>query len=149
MPTLGDPIRRSRSMSMTPMIDVVFLLLIFFMLINTFGMTQMLRFATPAGERKSAQQDFNLTAVYVRAGGQIDLNGKSVTAAELKPELQKIKSAAAEVTLMVVAEPKARIQELIYVIEVARDAGLRNIALKKLKDAEVILKSRSSEDAND
>ncbi|MCK9993024.1 MAG: biopolymer transport protein ExbD [Alphaproteobacteria bacterium] len=144
MGILDQPLRRSRKMSMTSMIDVVFLLLIFFMLINTFGSTQVLRFATPAGERKSIEKDFNLAPVFIRADNSIDIDGKTFPADALKGEMQKIKSRAAEVTLMIVVEPGAKNQSLIHVIEAARSTGLKNIAMKKLKDAEAILSTPSN-----
>ena len=128
---LDQPIRRSRKLSMTPMIDVVFLLLIFFMLINTFGATQVLRFATPSGERKSAGQDFALADVLIRADGGVMIDGVLVPESAFSAEMQKIKSRAAEVTLVVSVEPGATIQPLIYVVEAARNAGLKNIAMKK------------------
>lgn len=131
------------------MIDVVFLLLIFFMLINTFGNTQVLRFATPAGERKSVEQDFNLFPVYIRSDNTIDIDGQMVAVTALKPEMLKLKSRAAEVTLLIVVEPGAKTQALIHVIEAARSTGLKNIAMKKLKDAEAILPSGSNGDEND
>lgn len=143
MGTLDEPVRRSRQMSMTPMIDVVFLLLIFFMLINTFGATQVLRFATPAGERKSIEQNFNLAAVYVRADDSVQIDGKTIPRETLKLEMQKLKTRADEVTLMIVVEPRARTQTLIHVIEAARAAGLKNIAMKKQSEAEAILQQRS------
>lgn len=139
MGALDQPIRRSRKMTMTPMIDVVFLLLIFFMLINTFGTTQVLRFATPAGERKSIEKDFSLAPVYIRQDNSIQIDGQTLPAAALAAEMRKIKSRAAEVTLMIVVEPGAKNQALIHVIEAARSSGLKNIAMKKLKDAEAIL----------
>ncbi len=144
MNILDQPVRRSRKMSMTSMIDVVFLLLIFFMLINTFGNTQVLRFATPAGERKSAEKDFNLAPVFIRADNSIQIDGQDVPVNSLKTEMQKLKSRATEVTLMIVVEPGAKNQALIYVIEAARSAGLKNIAMKKLKDAQAILPSVSN-----
>ncbi len=144
MNILDQPVRRSRKMSMTSMIDVVFLLLIFFMLINTFGNTQVLRFATPAGERKSAEKDFNLAPVFIRADNSIQIDGQAVPVNSLKTEMQKLKSRATEVTLMIVVEPGAKNQALIYVIEAARSAGLKNIAMKKLKDAQAILPSVSN-----
>ena len=125
------------------MIDVVFLLLIFFMLINTFGSTQVLRFTTPAGERKSIETDFTLSPVFIRSDNRIDIDGHAVDVDELRPEMQKLKSRAAEVTLMIVVEPGAKTQALIHVIEAARSAGLKNIAMKKLKDAEALLPSIS------
>lgn len=142
MNTLDEPVRRSRPMSMTPMIDVVFLLLIFFMLINTFANTQVLRFVTPAGERKSEETDFSLAAVYIRADDTIQIDDKVVPRETLKVEMQKLKAKAVEVTLVIVVEPKARTQSLIRVVEAARSAGLKNIAMKKQQEAEAILGRR-------
>lgn len=147
MTILDQPVRRSRKLSMTPMIDVVFLLLIFFMLINTFGTPQVLRFATPAGERQSVEKDFNLSPVFIRADNSIRIDGKTVPLDLLRTEMEKLKSHAAEVTLMIVVEPGAKNQALIHVIEAARSAGLKNIAMKKLEDAKAILPSISDGDS--
>lgn len=132
---LDLPIRRSRKMSMTPMIDVVFLLLIFFMLINSFGVTQVLRFATPSGERKSDQQNFVLAPVIIRADGAILVKGVPVAQNALLEEMQTIKTSAAEVTILIDVEPGATIQPLVRVVEAARAAGLKNIAMKKSADS--------------
>ena len=139
MNKLSEPIRRSRKISLTPMVDVVFLLLIFFMLINTVGNTQVLRFATPAGERKSVEADFKLSPVFVRADNTIQIDGRSIAAAELNAEMQKLKSGAAEVTLLIVVDPGAKNQALIHVIEAARRSGLKNISMKKAADAAALL----------
>lgn len=117
------------------MIDVVFLLLIFFMLINSFGVTQVLRFATPSGERKSEQKDFVLAPVIIRSDGAILINGVPVAENALLEEMQKIKSSAAEVTVLITVEPGAKIQPLVRAAEAARLAGLKNIAMKKAADS--------------
>lgn len=143
MDILDQPVRRSRKISLTPMIDVVFLLLIFFMLINTVGGAQMLRFATPSGERKSAEKDFSLTPVFIRADGNIRFDGRIVPAAELRTALLSVNARAKEVTLLIVVEPGAKTQALIHVIEAARGAGIKNISMKKQKDAQAILPSIS------
>lgn len=141
MSPLDQPIRRSRKMSMTPMIDVVFLLLIFFMLINTFSDAQVLRFTTPAGERKSAEKDFVLAPLIIRADDSIEIDGRTVPVEALKMEMPKLKARAAEVTLLIVVDPGATNQALISVVEAARSSGLRNISMKKRADAEGLLPS--------
>ncbi len=143
MDILDQPVRRSRKISLTPMIDVVFLLLIFFMLINTVGGAQVLRFATPSGERKSAEKDFSLTPVFIRADNNIRFDGRIVPAAELRTALLSVNARATEVTLLIVVEPGAKTQALIHVIEAARGAGIKNISMKKQKDAQAILPSIS------
>ena len=139
MNPLDKPVRRSRKISLTPMIDIVFLLLIFFMLINTMGKTQVLRFATPSGERKSVETDFNLAPVFIKPDNSVQIDGQTIPLEGLKSEMEKLKARATEVTLMIVVEPGAKNQSLIHVVEAARSAGLRNIAMKKLKDAQAIL----------
>lgn len=144
MNILDQPVRRSRKISLTPMIDVVFLLLIFFMLLNTVGGAQVLRFATPSGERKSVEKDFTLTPIFIRGDGAIHFDGKEVPLDALSAKLQNVKLRATEVTLLIVVEPGAKTQALIHVIEAARSSGLKNIAMKKLKDAQAILPSVSN-----
>lgn len=139
MNKLSEPVRHSRKISLTPMVDVVFLLLIFFMLINTVGNTQVLRFATPAGERKSVEADFKLSPVFVRSDNSIQIDGRSIAVPELNAEMQKLKSGAAEVTLLIVVDPGAKNQALIHVIEAARRSGLKNISMKKAADAAALL----------
>lgn len=124
------------------MIDVVFLLLIFFMLINTFGVTQLLRFASPSGERKSSEQDFVLAPVLIRADGGVLIDGGLVAESALAAEMLKIKSRAAEVTLVLSVEPGATIQPLIRAVEAARGAGLKNIAMKTQAQAREIMDQR-------
>lgn len=143
MKILDEPVRRSRKISLTPMIDVVFLLLIFFMLINTVGGTQVLRFATPSGERKSIEKDFTLTPVFIRGDNSIGFDGQTVPIDALRTGLQTVQARATEVTLLIVVEPGAKTQALIQVIEAARSAGLKNISIKKQKDAQAILPSVS------
>lgn len=121
------------------MIDIVFLLLIFFMLINTIGSPQVLRFATPAGERKSVASDFKLSPVFIRPDNSIHIDGRAIGLDVLQAEMRKLQSAAEEVTLLIVVEPGAKNQALIHVLEAARGAGLKNIAMKKLKDAQALL----------
>lgn len=125
------------------MIDIVFLLLIFFMLINTVGNTQVLRFATPSGERKSTETNFVLSPVFIRAGNIIQIDGREVPVAGLDAEMQKIKASANEVTLLIAVDAGAKNQTLIHVIEAARRASLKNIAMKKTKDAEALLQPAS------
>lgn len=140
MALFEEPLRHSRALSLTPLIDVVFLLLIFFMLVSTFSDTQVLRFVTPAGERTSVETDFDLVPVHIRADGTIRIDGKTIAGELLLLEMQKVADRAEEVTLVMVVEPKARTQLLVRAVEAARGAGLTNLAMKKESDAEHLLR---------
>lgn len=142
MALFDEPIRQSRRLTLTPLIDVVFLLLIFFMLVSTFSETQILRFVTPAGERQSTEQQFELVPVLLSAKGAILIDGRAIAPDLLKLEMEKIAVAADEVTVVMIAEPGAKTQLLIAAVEAARSAGITNIAMKKEADARSLLKGK-------
>ncbi len=142
MALFDEPIRHSRRLSLTPLIDVVFLLLIFFMLVSTFSDTQILRFVTPAGERQSTEQQFELIPVLLAADGTISIDGRTIAPELLKLEMEKTAAAADEVTVVMIAEPGAKTQLLIMAVEAARGAGIVNIAMKKAADARSLLKGK-------
>lgn len=139
MSVFNEPIRHSRRVSLTPLIDVVFLLLIFFMLASTFNEKQVIRFLTPSGERASEETDFKLLEVRLAPDGTISIDGAVVQPALLRQEFEKIAVSYDEVTVLVVAEPGAPMQSLVYAVEGARSVGIRNVGMKKASDAEAIL----------
>jgi len=68
---LDEPVRRRRLVSLTPLIDVVFQLLIFFMLSMTFLRTQTLTVTTPEQAAGVMSQDSNVVEIWLMADGAL------------------------------------------------------------------------------
>ncbi|WP_199178554.1 ExbD/TolR family protein [Acidimangrovimonas sediminis] len=122
----GAP-RRPRRPNLTPMIDVVFLLLVFFMLASRFAndTTIPLATATAAGGEAAAP----LRLVEVAAGGALTLNGAPVTQEGLPAALGAIdKDSDAPVVLR---GRGAGLQALVSVMDALRAAGFRKLVLVK------------------
>ena len=116
--------RRRRRISLTPMIDVVFLLLVFFMLAARFGADQAipLRIGAGAGEWEGPPR-----LVEVLPEGQ-RLNGVAVTPEGLVTGLAPLMEAPGD---PVVLRPRdgASLQRLVDVMEALSSAGYTGLIL--------------------
>ena len=83
--------RRRHRLSFTPIIDVVFLLLLFFMLASTF--TRFAHVDVTLGGKASVstdQQRKPIVLISIRAAKQFSVNGRSVTLEQIQPTLQQL-----------------------------------------------------------
>lgn len=122
---LGGATRRRRP-SLTPMIDVVFLLLVFFMLAARFGQDQSIPLSPALAGAGTYQGAPRL--VTVAEGGQVRLNGRPVVLADLAAELRPLMPDAAAI---VVLRPTgdAKLQDLVTVMDDLTGAGIQQIVL--------------------
>ncbi|WP_146587518.1 ExbD/TolR family protein [Puniceibacterium confluentis] len=120
---LPEP-RRRRRPSLTPMIDVVFLLLVFFMLAARFGLTQSVPLTLVAGSAAYAGPP-RLVTVFP---GVLTLNGAVVSPDALPGALAALMEAPSDVILL---RPGAGadVQRLLDVMTRLRSAGLSQLAV--------------------
>jgi len=110
---------------LTPLIDVVFLLLVFFMLASTFLKFNDLPLTAGGAGAASLEET---VIVRVRADGALDVNGDPVSAAELPARLNAwaergIKRAVVRVV------SGARTEDLVRALEHARRSRLDSLAV--------------------
>ena len=116
---------KRRRLGLTPMIDVVFLLLVFFMLAARFGgMTQVPLSSATSG---SAAYEGPPRLLSLSEGG-IQLNGQDVSLSELSERLPPLMKDQDDVILLN-AKAGANTQQLVTVLDALREAGLSNVVL--------------------
>ncbi len=113
--------RRSRRPSLTPMIDVVFLLLVFFMLASRFGTDNALTLTVPVASA-DAEWIGPPRLITLREEG-IALNGAPTDLSELALALQPLMQSPSD-TVLIRATGPAELQTLIDVLETLQAAGL-------------------------
>lgn len=113
-----------RKPSLTPMIDVVFLLLVFFMLASRFGIEEVLPMplASGGGDFSGQPKLFDILPEGLR------VNGISRTAEELVPVLTELVEAPTE-TIVLRSSEGATVQRIVTVSEALRAAGFNSIVL--------------------
>lgn len=123
--TLAPKVRRRRP-SLTPMIDVVFLLLVFFMLASRFGADTTLAI-TPA-QAGSGAYNGAPRLIDVGPSGVIFLNGAPITWDALAPQVVELMTGPDDVVIL---RPKdgATVQDLTNVMTHLRDNHVTHLAV--------------------
>lgn len=112
-----------------PMIDVVFQLVVFFMLSSTLATTAGISLALPSSETASEMVTSNYTVSIVSAD-RIYLNGEPFSLGELEEELAGTEEQQGPMSAVVEADAAVPYQLVISVLDVLRRNGLTAANLK-------------------
>ena len=121
------PARRHRRPNLTPMIDVVFLLLVFFMLASRFGHEQVLPLTLAAVGQQGAVWSGPPRLVDLAADGP-RLNGRPVALDALAAALAPLMSGPDD-AIVLRARDGARLQDLASAMDTLRRAGFGALVL--------------------
>ena len=115
---------------MTPLIDVVFLLLIFFML--TFAIQgQGLTISLPQGaetEQKNAEKDL---IVKINQDDSLSVNDKYITIDSLRDALEELVQSRTNKLVIIDSGPRVKYGLFAQVLDISREAGAENFSIIK------------------
>jgi biopolymer transport protein ExbD len=117
-----------------PLINVVFLLLIFFMLAGRLTEAAPFNVTPPVSDQAGAAarphaDDLREAAVLVAADGRLALNGQPMEAPALKAAVTAQLAVRPDLPVSLKADGAAEAAEVVSVMEVLRDAGVRRLQL--------------------
>lgn len=119
------PPRQRRRPSLTPMIDVVFLLLVFFMLASQFGHDNALPLSAAGGGSSSYSGPPRLVDIDV---DDLRLNGVALSQEALVEQLGKLVEVETD-TVILRGSDAATLQRMIDVAQALRDAGFTALSV--------------------
>ncbi|MEI9973784.1 MAG: biopolymer transporter ExbD [Ignavibacteriota bacterium] len=127
--SLGTGSRPHANINMTPMIDVLLVLIIIFMVITPTN-SRGLKALVPQPDTSSAPQtESDDIVVSVNGNGTVDLNRETITIGELSGRLQRLYVNHPGHPLFVRGGKELEFQQVAEVIDIARGVGLDRIAL--------------------
>jgi len=113
---------------LTPMLDVIFIMLIFFIVTTTFVREAGIKVNRPAAETAVKQEQSNIL-VAISPEGEIWIDRQRVDIRELRGLIQKLKSENPEAAVIIQADRDARAGLLVQAMDQARLAGVRDVAV--------------------
>ncbi len=123
-------IQDSPKIDLTPMIDVVFLLLIFFMISTTFIEQPGLQIDLPAAGSGRIERKNREIHVYLASNGDIYLERYQASYASIKAHLATYSEAeAAQLTFLLMADKEARHGQVIALMDLAKQAHIGQLAI--------------------
>ncbi|HEX4413183.1 MAG TPA: biopolymer transporter ExbD [Lacipirellulaceae bacterium] len=119
------------ALNLTSLIDVLFLLVIFFMVATKFDeMDHNIQVAVPNVAQAGSDPAPHLPLVVtVTADGKFDLDGKSVTESELTQRLAAAKTPLTNPTVVIHGDAKCAFQHVASALGACRQAGISELGI--------------------
>jgi len=120
-------------LNMTPMIDIVFLLLIFFLLTTNFITQEGIHVNLPQAKATTALTREDIT-VYVTYEGRIFLKNEEVEEAQLLSRLQSLIGAHPETVVTIKADRQTILNKVINIMDITKSAGAGRLCIATEKE---------------
>jgi biopolymer transport protein ExbD len=120
------------SVNLTPLIDVVFLLLIFFMVSTTFTKESHLEIDLPQSSGEPAKPAVDEIEVIVNAEGEYSVNERALINNQedtLKKAIEKLSNGNTKVPFIITADAKTDHEFVVRVMDVAGQLGFVQLSI--------------------
>jgi len=114
----------------TPLIDVVFLMLIFFMVSTSFNVATALKLDLPSSHAKAddAKKEHSLV-VAIKGDGSLFVAGRLVADSDLHGRLLAASKGNAEQRVVLRADSEARHKRVVFVLDALQELGLTRVGI--------------------
>jgi biopolymer transport protein ExbD len=130
--------RSSADLNMTPLIDMVFLLLIFFILSSHFISEQGFKVKLPKAVHSQPQKNENIT-IFINADEEIFVNDGEVPVEKLQGELVKCLERSDSKTVIIKADESVNLKLAVRIMDIAKAASAGGL----------VISTQSTDDEND
>ncbi len=118
----------SPTINMTPLIDMVFIMLIFFIVTSSFVKESGVEVSRPSAKTAVRQEQGNIV-VGLTEDGQVWVDGKPVDLRSLRRHITRLHVENPEASVVVMADESSRTGLVVQAMDQARLAGVHNVAL--------------------
>ncbi len=121
------------AVDMSPLIDMVFILLIFFMVSSTFVKDMKLDLNRP-GASSASKASSKVIRVYIDNAGDTYVDGQPVKTWAIQGKLRDMLRASTEKSVLVVTDDSIAVEKLIDVVDQCRLSGAKDVAVATEKE---------------
>ncbi|TVQ69260.1 MAG: biopolymer transporter ExbD [Oceanospirillales bacterium] len=129
------------NINLTPLIDVVFLLLIFFMVTTTFTRETQLEVSLPeASSAQAASQERDRIDILINADGQYSVNGQALVNAQaetLRRAVVEIAGEQRQIPYVITADAQTPHQAVVSAMDVAGQLGFSQLRITTQESVEL------------
>ena len=120
--------RQESEVNLTPMLDVVFIMLIFFIVTASFVKEAGIDITRPPAATAERKERGNIL-VAITAGDQIWVDRRMVDPRSLRANLERLHAENPQGSVMILADENSKNKLLVVVMDAARQAGIKSVAL--------------------
>lgn len=112
----------------TPMLDVVFIMLIFFIVTASFVKESGIEVNRPDASTSTAKPRANIL-IGINDTGEIWINKRKVEVSQVRANIERLHAENPQGTVVVQADEEAKTKTLVAVMDAARAAGVYDVSL--------------------
>jgi biopolymer transport protein ExbD len=131
-------IEEDANINLTPLIDVVFLLLIFFMVSTTFDTTSQLKINLPEASQQPTPAPPKKLNLLIDAKGNFFINSRELTnnkSATLKAALER-SLAGGQLPIVIQSDADSPVQSLVTAMDVVSQLGMTQVSIATTRPIE-------------
>jgi len=114
--------------NLTPMLDVVFIMLIFFIVTSSFVKEAGIDVSRPAAATTERKEQGSIM-VAITESGQIWINKRSVDSRTVRANIERLHAENPRAGVVIQADKRSQTGVLVEVMDAARLAGVENVAI--------------------
>ena len=126
---LGSQQKEEGEIDLTPMLDVVFIMLIFFIVTATFVKEMGLDVNTPDKNQNVKDADKQSIVVQVTSRDRIRIRGRDVDFRAVRANIERLHAENPEAPVVIQPHPESKTEIMIHVMDSARQAGVFNVSI--------------------
>jgi len=127
----GAQTRRRSVIGLTPLIDVVFILLLFFMLASNFSTERSVSVASQSESGAATTGDTEIVNVQVLAANQYVIAGNAYNSDSLLNFLLRQRRDFTDVAISIGLAPGVAVQSMMDLISLAKQSGIENVSMSR------------------
>lgn len=112
----------------TPMLDVVFILLIFFIVTASFIRESGIDLNRPDTPQVQTEERANIL-IDIDGNNEIFIRGRNIDVRRVRANIERLRAENPEASVVVAAHPDSRNELLVQVMDASREAGVYNISI--------------------
>ena len=116
------------TIDMTPMLDIVFIMLIFFIVTTSFVKESGVSVSRPSASTASEDKNGNIM-VAIKPNGEIWVDKRAIDVRSVRANIEKLKAESPESGVVIQADTDSRTGLLVQVMDQIRLAGISSISI--------------------
>lgn len=115
------------TLGLAPLIDVVFLLLIFFTLTSSGALSSFtgIKINMPSSDKQSLVFSEDMLRIYLKENGRVLIEGKEIEISEIKGKIGRLSKERRNLKIALYADMDSRYGDVIRIMDMVRSAGVK------------------------
>jgi len=113
----------------TPLIDVVFLMLIFFMVSTTFNVSSSLKLDLPSSKAKAEQKKVEQVTISIDADGSFFVQDEAVNDSDLRKRILNVTKGDSKMRVVLRADAETHHKRVVYVLDTLRGLNMSKVGI--------------------